>query len=248
MPLSIECNQSLTLLQLIPTSGAFIGIIFGRIVDPAWHFLLLTGCGSGPCRTHGDLPGRRLWLLCFSPRLMGCSCDFTGSRISYTRLTQHFLSRVRHLSDNQPWLKWLGRKKEETIFHINNIFHSQEMSAKKVKKAENLFWIIFFVLHSWNWTLSSAKIKKNIHLAARLEGFFASAAHEALLMICLAHRGHHFTLDVQIASSTFGAVHLLIVQGAIIGSVLGEEATSGQTFAACRALEACLVEISIGHP
>lgn len=66
-------------------------------------------------------------------------------------------------------------------------------------------------------------------------------------MVCLAHRGHHLSLHIQAAGRTLGAVQLLVVLSAIIGSVLGEEPASRQRFAAFCALEAGLVEVFLGH-
>lgn len=64
-------------------------------------------------------------------------------------------------------------------------------------------------------------------------------------MICVAHRGHDLALDVLAAGRTLGAVQLLVVQGAVIGAILGEEAAGRQRFVALGALKARLVEVPV---
>lgn len=64
-------------------------------------------------------------------------------------------------------------------------------------------------------------------------------------MICVAHGGHYLALHVLIAGRALGTVQLLIVQGTIVGAILGEKAASRQRFVAFGALEARFVEISV---
>lgn len=85
------------------------------------------------------------------------------------------------------------------------------------------------------------------YLAARFERLFAFAAGEALLMICVAHRGHDLPLNVLAASGTLRPVQLLVVECAVVGAILREEATGGQRLVALGALEAGLVEVAIGN-
>lgn len=74
---------------------------------------------------------------------------------------------------------------------------------------------------------------------------FALATGEALLMICVAHGGHDLALHVLVAGGALGTVQLLVVQGAVVGAILREEAARRQRFVAFGALEARFVEISV---
>lgn len=65
-------------------------------------------------------------------------------------------------------------------------------------------------------------------------------------MIRVAHCLHHFAFDVLLAGRAFCAEALLIVNGAIVRAVLGEETAGGQRFLTCRALEARFVEVFVG--
>lgn len=65
-------------------------------------------------------------------------------------------------------------------------------------------------------------------------------------MVRVAHRLHHLALDVLLARRALGAVAFLIVDGAIVGTILREEAAGGQGFVARRALKARFVEVFVG--
>lgn len=63
------------------------------------------------------------------------------------------------------------------------------------------------------------------YLASRFEGLIALGASETLLMVCVAHGGDDFALDILLTHGTFGSERLLIVDDTVIVVVFGEEST-----------------------
>lgn len=85
------------------------------------------------------------------------------------------------------------------------------------------------------------------YLAARFERLLAFTAGETLLMICIAHRGHHLTLHVLVACGTLRTEVLLVVERTVVEAILREEPTGRQGFVTLRALEAGLMEVAIRY-
>lgn len=67
-------------------------------------------------------------------------------------------------------------------------------------------------------------------------------------MVCVAHRGHHFTLNIVLADRAFGAEGLLVVDDAVVVVVFREKAPDCKRFVALDALKAALVEVLVCHP
>jgi hypothetical protein len=86
------------------------------------------------------------------------------------------------------------------------------------------------------------------YLASRLKGLNAFGARKALLMVCVAHGRHDFSLNVVLADGTFSSKRLLIVGDTVVAVIFWEEPPDCERFITLNALKTAFVEVFVGDP
>lgn len=143
----------------------------------------------------------------------------------------------------------LYRATSDTLFAENFLSGVCDLLENRLveEKRSLSIWFCAFQLKTISCMIASKTNCAN-YLATRLEGLVTFSASEALLMVCVAHCWHNFTLNIFLAHSTFSPKSFLIINDTVVVVVFRKEPTNGQWLLALDALKAAFVEVFVGHP